>query len=83
MPPLKGSSGKLFRLEFFYYGEHDLFAIRHNNWKTHFLIKGRSACLAWLPSWGNEKGRHKRAALPQSGVPRALPLAEPEAEPRL
>ena len=27
------------RNEFFYYGEHDLFAIRYRNWKVHFQVK--------------------------------------------
>jgi hypothetical protein len=27
------------RHEFFYYGEHDLFALRYNNWKVHFQVK--------------------------------------------
>jgi arylsulfatase len=27
------------RNEFFYFGEHDLFAIRYRNWKVHFQLK--------------------------------------------
>ena len=33
---LTGESDGSPRQEFFYYGEHDLFAIRYNNWKVHF-----------------------------------------------
>jgi arylsulfatase len=39
LPYLTGNSNESARHEFFYYGEHDLFAIRYNNWKVHFLIK--------------------------------------------
>jgi arylsulfatase A-like enzyme len=39
LPYLMGSASESFRHEFFYYGEHDLFAARYNNWKIHFLVK--------------------------------------------
>jgi arylsulfatase A-like enzyme len=39
LPYLSGSSTQSARQEFFYYGEHDLFAIRYQNWKIHFQIK--------------------------------------------
>jgi len=39
LPYLTGASGESVRLEFFYYGEHDLFAIRYQNWKIHILVK--------------------------------------------
>jgi arylsulfatase A-like enzyme len=39
LPYLTGGSGESARHEFFYYGEHDLFAIRYQNWKIHFQIK--------------------------------------------
>jgi arylsulfatase len=39
LPYLTGSSGDSPRHEFFYYGEHELFAIRYANWKLHFKIK--------------------------------------------
>jgi arylsulfatase A-like enzyme len=39
MPYLTGSSEESPRDEFFYYGEHDLFAIRFRNWKIHFQVK--------------------------------------------
>jgi len=39
LPYLTGASGESARHEFFYYGEHDLFAIRYQNWKIHFLVK--------------------------------------------
>ncbi|MCW2803340.1 MAG: aslA2 [Propionibacteriaceae bacterium] len=39
LPYLTGETEESPRHEFFYYGEHDLFAIRYNNWKVHFLIK--------------------------------------------
>jgi arylsulfatase len=34
-----GESEESAREEFFYYGEHDLFAIRFRNWKIHFQVK--------------------------------------------
>jgi arylsulfatase len=39
LPYLTGEVDESPRHEFFYWGEHDLFAIRYNNWKVHFLIK--------------------------------------------
>jgi arylsulfatase A-like enzyme len=36
---LTGESEASARNEFFYYGEHELFAIRYLNWKVHFQIK--------------------------------------------
>jgi arylsulfatase A-like enzyme len=39
LPYLTGQSEESARHEFFYYGEHALFAIRVNNWKVHFQTK--------------------------------------------
>ncbi len=39
LPYLTGGSDASARREFFYYGEHELFAIRYENWKIHFLVK--------------------------------------------
>jgi arylsulfatase len=39
LPYLSGEMDESPRNEFFYYGEHDLFAIRYRNWKIHFQIK--------------------------------------------
>jgi arylsulfatase A-like enzyme len=39
LPYLTGETDTSARHEFFYYGEHDLFAIRYQNWKIHFMIK--------------------------------------------
>ncbi|MFL6298460.1 MAG: arylsulfatase, partial [Actinomycetes bacterium] len=39
LPYLTGETEESPRHEFFYYGEHELFAIRYNNWKVHFQIK--------------------------------------------
>jgi arylsulfatase len=39
MPYLTGQEKESPRNEFFYYGEHDLYAIRYKNWKVHFLLK--------------------------------------------
>jgi arylsulfatase len=39
LPYLAGASGASLRHEFFYYGEHELFAIRYQNGKLHFKIK--------------------------------------------
>jgi arylsulfatase A-like enzyme len=39
LPYLTGEHAESARNEFFYYGEHALFAIRYNNWKIHFLVK--------------------------------------------
>jgi arylsulfatase len=39
LPYLTGETQESPRHEFFYYGEHELFAIRYNNWKVHFQIK--------------------------------------------
>lgn len=34
-----GESEESPRNEFFYYGEHDIYAIRYRNWKVHFQVK--------------------------------------------
>src|SRR5580698_421293 len=39
LPYLTGGNGDSARNEFFYYGEHELFAIRYQNWKIHFQVK--------------------------------------------
>jgi arylsulfatase A-like enzyme len=39
LPYLSGETDESPRHEFFHYGEHDLFAIRYNNWKVHFQTK--------------------------------------------
>jgi arylsulfatase A-like enzyme len=39
LPYLTGGSPESPRNEFFYYGEHQLYAIRYRNWKVHFQIK--------------------------------------------
>jgi arylsulfatase A-like enzyme len=39
LPYLTGESDESPRHEFFFYGEHNLFAIRYNNWKVHFETK--------------------------------------------
>jgi arylsulfatase len=39
LPYLTGEVDESPRHEFFYYGEHDLFALRYNNWKVHFQVK--------------------------------------------
>jgi arylsulfatase len=39
LPYFTGQAGESPRNEFFYYGEHELFAIRYRNWKVHFQIK--------------------------------------------
>jgi arylsulfatase len=39
LPYLTGEVEESPRDEFFYYGEHDLFAIRFRNWKIHFQVK--------------------------------------------
>jgi arylsulfatase A-like enzyme len=39
LPYLTGQEKESSRHEFFYYGEHDLYAIRYKNWKVHFLLK--------------------------------------------
>jgi arylsulfatase A-like enzyme len=39
LPYLTGGTSESPRHEFFYYGEHELFAIRYQNWKIHFQIK--------------------------------------------
>jgi arylsulfatase A-like enzyme len=39
LPYLTGETDESARHEFFYYGEHDLFALRYNNWKVHFQTK--------------------------------------------
>jgi arylsulfatase A-like enzyme len=39
LPYLTRANAESARHEFFYYGEHDLFAIRYQNWKIHFLVK--------------------------------------------
>ena len=39
LPYLEGETDESPRREFYYYGEHNLFAVRYNNWKVHFAIK--------------------------------------------
>ena len=39
LPYLEGTVAESARTEFFYYGEHELFALRHENWKVHFATK--------------------------------------------
>jgi arylsulfatase len=39
LPYLSGETEESPRNEFFYYGEHDLFAVRYRNWKVHFQVK--------------------------------------------
>ena len=39
LPYLTGKEKASARDEFFYYGEHDLYAVRYRNWKVHFLLK--------------------------------------------
>jgi arylsulfatase A-like enzyme len=39
LPYLLGQSEESPRNEFFYYGEHELYAIRYRNWKIHFQVK--------------------------------------------
>jgi arylsulfatase A-like enzyme len=39
LPYLMGEEKESRREEFFYYGEHDLFAVRYRNWKVHFILK--------------------------------------------
>jgi arylsulfatase A-like enzyme len=39
LPYFSGESEESPRNEFFYYGEHELYAIRYRNWKVHFQLK--------------------------------------------
>ncbi len=39
LPYLSGEVDESPRHEFFYWGEHELFALRYNNWKVHFQTK--------------------------------------------
>jgi arylsulfatase len=39
LPYLCGEAEESPRNEFFYYGEHDLYAVRYRNWKVHFQVK--------------------------------------------
>ena len=39
LPYLTGEVDESPRHEFFYYGEHELYALRYNNWKVHFQVK--------------------------------------------
>jgi arylsulfatase A-like enzyme len=39
LPYFKGETDESLRDEFFYYGEHELYAIRYRNWKVHFQVK--------------------------------------------
>jgi len=54
LPYLSGETDESPRNEFFYYGEHELFAIRYRNWKVHFQVKDD-----WF------KGTLKRPTVPQ------------------
>ena len=65
LPYLTGEVDESPRHEFFYYGEHDLYAIRYNNWKVHFQIKDdwfAGAGPADGPQTGEPAGRPVRAA---------------------
>jgi len=39
LPYLTGQREESLRNEFFYYGEHELYALRYRNWKIHFQVK--------------------------------------------
>lgn len=39
LPYLIGQREESLRNEFFYYGEHELYALRYRNWKIHFQVK--------------------------------------------
>ncbi|MFK4874587.1 arylsulfatase [Novosphingobium sp. ZW T3_23] len=39
LPYLTGEEVNSSRHEFFYYGEHDLYAVRYKDWKVHFIVK--------------------------------------------
>jgi arylsulfatase A-like enzyme len=39
LPYFSGENEESPRNEFFYYGEHDLYALRYRNWKIHFQVK--------------------------------------------
>lgn len=39
LPYFSGETEESLRNEFFYYGEHELYAIRYRNWKVHFQVK--------------------------------------------
>jgi arylsulfatase len=39
LPYFSGETDESPRDEFFYYGEHELYAIRYRNWKVHFQVK--------------------------------------------
>jgi arylsulfatase len=39
LPYLTGEVEESPRSEFFYYGEHELYALRYRNWKVHFQVK--------------------------------------------
>jgi arylsulfatase len=62
---LTGESEESPRDEFFYYGEHDLFAIRFRNWKIHFQVKD---------DWFG--GQLKRTTVPQPVNLRADPFEQ-------
>jgi arylsulfatase A-like enzyme len=51
LPYLSGESEESARDEFFYYGEHELYAIRYRNWKVHFQVKNAPALRCRLSSW--------------------------------
>ena len=73
LPYLSGEADESPRHEFFYYGEHDLFALRYNNWKVHFQAKDDWFAGAMLrptvPATGEPARRPLRAAHGRAGVP--------------
>jgi arylsulfatase A-like enzyme len=54
LPYFSGETEESARDEFFYYGEHELYAIRYRNWKVHFQVKDN-----WF------FGQLKRPTIPQ------------------
>lgn len=54
LPYLTGGDEVSLRHEFFYYGEHELFAVRYQNWKMHFKSRttGSRGKLYRLPCRG-------------------------------
>lgn len=60
LPYLSGESGESARHEFFDYGEHDLCAVRYNDWKVHFRTKND-----WFPG-ALVKATEARPVIPRS-----------------